>query len=269
MAIFGPLAANWALETLGWRLSYLAIGAVVLVVGGIGLLLISFDRPAADDVRTSSGARAKSGDWSALKKPLFWLMLLAFFLPAVFSGGYLFHMVSILRERGFSAAEAAQLQSLIGVAVLAGRLGSGAALDRFRAGYVGAVTFTITAAGCLALLSSNPWLAAFAALGVGLSVGAELDIMAYVMSRFFGVASFGRLYSLGYGAILLSSGISPMLVAFVAHSEGYGVALVGSAIGTAFGAALLLAVTRQNPSAIDRVTSDAASTSPAPASGAR
>jgi hypothetical protein len=78
-----------------------------------------------------------------------------------------------------------------------------------------------------------------AALGIGLTVGAELDIMAYTISRYFGVHSFGRLYGLSYGALIISSGFSPMLITLVAGKGGYPLALIVSAVGTSAGALIL------------------------------
>jgi hypothetical protein len=79
-----------------------------------------------------------------------------------------------------------------------------------------------------------------AAFGIGLTIGAELDIMAYFISRYFGLASFGRLYGLAYGALIIAGGASPVLIASLSGTGGYGTALIVSALGTLAGAAILL-----------------------------
>lgn len=242
MAIFGPMAANWLIETHGWRFGYMATAGVILLFGGVGLSLIASDRRGREILlaQRAAGAPRRGGGWAGLKSPLFWMLFVAFLLPGLFGGGYLFHMVSILRDRGFTPAEAAQVQALIGVAVLCGRLGSGVALDRFFAPYVAGVAFGVSALGCVALLSDMPLLIAAAALGIGLTIGAELDIMAYTISRYFGVDNFGRLYGLAYGGLIICSGFSPMLITLVAeHAGGYRTALMVSAVGTAAGAVVL------------------------------
>jgi MFS family permease len=242
MAILGPIVANWSLQNFGWRQSYLAVSVFVLVVGGLGLLLIASDRAPAAARAAPSLVKAKG--WSGLKHPFYWLMLVGFLLPSIFSGGYLFHMVSIIRDRGFTPEQAAMVQSLIGVAVFAGRLGSGAALDRFSAASVAAVTFAISALGCLLLMSHDPVLICLAALAIGVTIGSELDIMAYTISRAFGVENFGRLYGVAYGALVISGGLSPMLVSFVESSHGYDTAFVISAAGTLLGAVVIFFVLR-------------------------
>ena len=140
----------------------------------------------------------------------------------------------------------------MGFTILLGRLASGAALDRFRAQYVAAVAFTISGLGCALLLTSNPLLVSMASLAIGLTIGAELDIMAYVIARYFGLASFGRLYSLAYGGLICASGASPVLIALLSSDGGYANALIVSAIGTILGAVILLFI----PSAQPHVSAD-------------
>lgn len=237
MAMSAPIWTTAVIAAGGWRVGYVTVAALVLVLGGAGILLIRSD---PQHGAMAAHAAATGGDWSALRRPLFWAMFIGFMLPALFGGGYLLHLISVLEDRGFATADAARVQGLIGVAVLAGRLGSGAALDRFQARHVAGVAFTLSALGCLALLSETPALIAVAALGIGLTIGAELDIMAYVISRTFGLPSFGRLYALAYGGLITAGGLSPVLIALVAEDSGYPTALVMSAIGIFAGAVILL-----------------------------
>jgi MFS family permease len=167
-------------------------------------------------------------------------MLAGFVAPALFGGGYLLHLISLLTERGIAPATAARVQSLIGVAVLCGRLGSGWALDRFPAPRVAAAAFTVSALGCALLLQSNLALMSIAALAIGLTIGAELDILAYFVSRYFGLAGFGRLYGMAYGCLIIAGGTSPVLIAWLARLGGYPLALIVSTFGTIAGALILL-----------------------------
>lgn len=247
MAITAPIWANAVLARSDWRFGYLFVAGVVVVLGTAGLLLIASDKNApaggAGGKLTPHGASAGFvgyAGWSALRTPLFWLLIVSFLLPALFSGGYLFHMVSLLRERGFSGEDAALMQSLIGAAVLAGRLGSGAAMDRFFAPRVASIAFIASALGCLLLLVDNPLLTAIAALGIGLTIGAELDIMAYTFSRYFGLTSFGRLYGLAYGLLITCGGLSPLLITTLHEGWNWPVALTVSALGTAAGGLTIL-----------------------------
>lgn len=250
-AITAPSWVTWIIDAGGWRAGYWTLAGLVLVFGLSGAWLIR-----SDSQHSQTGAhvaarpeRTGRGDWSALRQPLFWILLAGFLAPAFFSGGYLLHLISLLQERGFTASEAAQVQGLMGFTILFGRLASGAALDRFRAQYVAAVAFTISGVGCALLLTSNPVLVSLASLAIGLTIGAELDIMAYVIARYFGLDSFGRLYSLAYGGLICASGASPMMIAFLSGDGGYANALVVSAIGTVLGAVILLFIPSAQPHA--------------------
>ncbi|MDB5725426.1 MAG: hypothetical protein JWQ16_2180 [Novosphingobium sp.] len=239
MAISGPIWATWVITHFGWRAGYATMAALVLLLGGGGVLLVRSDRH-QHPVKVQATVAQRSAANAALRSPLFWTLLAGFLAPSLFGGGYLLHLISLLRERGFSPAAAAQVQSLIGVAVLAGRLVSGAALDRCPPRWVAATAFTASALGCALLLLSNPFLMGVAALAIGLTIGAELDIMAYFISRYFGLANFGRLYGLAYGGLIFAGGASPLLITALAGMGGYSLALIVSTIGTFAGALILL-----------------------------
>jgi MFS family permease len=238
-AIAAPMLLTQVIARLGWRGGYLFLSLLVLSFGAIGLLLIRGDLPPAR--AHPRPAVPRSGDWSALKRPLYWYILLCFAVPALFGGGYLLHLISILRERGFSPVQAAQIQALVGFAIIAGRLVSGFAMDRLFAPYVAAGAFLITTLGTTLLLSSQAPMLCLAALGIGLTIGAELDILAFTLSRYFGLASFGRLYGLAYSMMILAGGCSPVLIARLARTGDYTPGIIVSAVGT-FAATVLVAL---------------------------
>jgi MFS family permease len=236
-AITAPMLLTHVISRLGWRGGYLFLALLVLTFGAIGLLLIRSD---SSRVPTQpSPVVSRGGDWSAMKRPLYWYILLCFAAPALFGGGYLLHLISILRERGFTPAHAAQIQALVGFAIIAGRLVSGIAMDRIFAPYVAAGAFMITTLGTALLLSSQASLLCLAGLGIGLTIGAELDILALTLSRYFGLASFGRLYGLAYSVMILAGGCSPVLIAKLARGGDYTPGIIVSAIGI-FAAAFLV-----------------------------
>jgi MFS family permease len=236
-AITAPMLLTQVIARLGWRGGYLFLSLLVFIFGVIGLLLIRSDVPQVPV--HPMPAISRSGDWSATRSPLYWYILLCFAAPALFGGGYLLHLISIIRERGFSPAQAAQIQALVGFAIIAGRLVSGLAMDRLFAPYVAAGAFMITTLGTMLLLSSQAPLLCLAALGIGLTIGAELDILAFTLSRYFGLASFGRLYGLAYSVMILAAGCSPVLIARLSRAGDYTLGIIVSAVGT-FAATVLV-----------------------------
>ena len=242
-AIGAPVLMTRVIAATGWRGGYAALAGLVLVLGGGGVALIWSDR--LDKGGVAEGANCGAGgDWSGLRRPLYWLVLLCFAGPSLFGGGFLLHMISILRARGFTPEQAAQVQALIGVAIILGRGLSGLAMDRIFALHVAAAAFAISAAGTALLLSTSGPLLCVAALGVGLTIGAELDILAYTLSRYFGVSSFGRLYSLAYSAMIVAGGASPLLIARLSADGDYRSAILVCAAGLTLFAILVSSLPR-------------------------
>lgn len=240
IAIVGPLIATWTIAEFGWRGGYRALALLVLIFGGIGTLLIFSDRKNEQRHGIPAASSTKTGDWSALRRPLFYLMWLGFFAPSLFGAGFLLHLITILRDRGFSPESAAGVQSLVGVAVLAGRLLSGIALDHFKAQRVAAVIFTISGMGCALLIIDDVTTAHIAALCIGLTIGAEPDVMAYFFSRYYPLESFARLYGIAYGGLIVGGGLSPVLISYLSNGQDYTLPLIVTAIGTIASALILL-----------------------------
>jgi MFS family permease len=54
----------------------------------------------------------------------------------------------------------------------------------------------------------------FAAIFLGLAIGAEIDMLGYFVSRYFGRRSFGMLYGLVFGAFVVGVGTGPAFLGF-------------------------------------------------------
>ena len=76
---------------------------------------------------------------------------------------------------------------------------------------------------------------------VGLAAGVEFDLMAYFVSRYFGMKSYGRIYGLIYAAFGLGSGTSPIIFNLIrGDSPDYSNVLLLASFGFIIGGALLL-----------------------------
>ncbi|TWF75164.1 nitrate/nitrite transporter NarK [Pseudonocardia hierapolitana] len=218
-----------------WRGAYRVLGVAVLT----GAVVVAVVMPGRAPVAT--GPRATAVPIApVLRTALFARLAAAFAVLALAVGGLTLHLVPLLRDAGVPAASAAATAGLVGIAVIVGRVSVGLLVDRFFAPRVAAAVLAVAAAGYLALLLGGPGLAAAAALGVGLALGAEVDLIGYLTARYFGLARYGRLFGVFYAVFTLGVGASPLLMAWLRSATGgYGAAL-GAAVALLGVAAVLL-----------------------------
>lgn len=218
------------MEAEGWRGTYQTLALVAIVGAPIVLGLLSL-RPAQ-----SAGARPAAADTPAqktplpFKDPLFLRLIAGFFLIAMAVGGFVMHLPLLLADAGLDPVEAGDIQSILGLAVLFGRVAVGAVIDRIFAPYVTAVLLVATAAGLALLAVGGAGFAIIAALAIGLAMGAEVDIIAYLTARYYGMKAYARFYGVLYGAFLVGVALSPKLIAELqAKADSYTPALWVSA----------------------------------------
>ena len=133
---------------------------------------------------------------------------------------------------GIDPRAAGKLAGQIGLAVIASRMLVGLALDRFFAPRIAIVISLVAAAGNLVFFFLGAEYAWITAIAIGLALGAELDLMGFLIARYFGLAQFGKIYGWLYFAFIFASGLGPLWVGAVRDATGnYSIALVGSAIG--------------------------------------
>ena len=217
-----PLAA-WLIADFGWRAAYVAIGALPLIFSlPIGLLAF---RDPAEGAATTPQRRHELAARAALTPGLtlretcgqwrFWLLGTCFVALAFAVGGLVPSMENILKVGGFQRSDIVPLTSLIGLSVIFGRLLGGWLIDRFWAPAVAAVLLGAPAIACVML--AQPHLAyrsAALAIGlIGLAAGAEYDLLAFMVARYFGMKSYGSIYGALYGFFALGAGVGPFFFA--------------------------------------------------------
>jgi MFS family permease len=247
-----PLIAQWLIALFGWRVAYAAFaGAVVLISIPVAAMFLQNDPSdrglEADGVESAlSAAEVPAGKeglcWAEIRHSTdFWLMIAVFTLTSASVHAGVLHMPALLTDRGMSAARAAMASAVIGISVVLGRLASGYLLDRFFAPHVAMLFYGASAAG-LAILWSG--LAGSMALGaaflVGLGMGSEVELMGYLVSRYFGLRSFATAYGYAFAAFMLAGAMGALLMgAGFDHFHSYAVALGGFCVAMVCAVALL------------------------------
>lgn len=202
-----PLLGSWLIAHHGWRTAA-PMQAAIWVAIAFPMIFLFFrgahdrrgkevlaERPTLTGVTMGEGLRSSIYHRLLLASLLFTFTIIALVV----------HFVPILTSRGVSPMAAAGTAALVGLFSVIGRLGTGLLLDRFRASMVGASVFLLPAIGCLLLLvGGESWIAqAAAAAMVGLTLGAEVDVIVYLTTQHFGLKTFGGLY----GGLLMALSI--------------------------------------------------------------
>ena len=220
-AMIMPSLSQQLITKVGWRLAYTVIAALILLIAIP--LIAAFLKERPEDLGTApDGSSRPIGvqpadtgvSWrAAWRTATFWQVLCAYCFVGTGIHGCLIHMPAMLSDRGSSLKVAALAASLIGAGSMTGRLMSGYLLDRFFAPKVAALTFggVALAMASLAVFSQID-IALLAAFVIGLGFGAEGDIIAYLISRYFGLRSFGEIYGYAFSAFVITGAFGPLLM---------------------------------------------------------
>ena len=252
-AFIMPPLAQALITGVGWRHAYVLLGLLVIgiTIPVVGLFLQETPQrmrllPDGETVIHTRAAKPSGQEpglscQEAWHTGAFWLMVSAFFLQSVGFHGYFIHLVPLLTDRGVSAQSAALVMSLGAVGGMLGRVGGGYLLDRCFAPYVAVCFFCGSALGLFILWSGAVGGLAFVAAFLGgLGVGAEFDIIAYMVSRYFGLRAFGEIYGYVFAAFTLGGVIGPPLMGIGFDSTGsYSPVLGGFVVTTLMAVGLM------------------------------
>ena len=220
-----PLPVALLIERFGWRAAWLALAAIVLVLGlaatalmrrrpeDYGLTPDGVASPRAGHVtgdtlttEISLGARA------ATRTPAFWLLVLSTNLAGLGFFGVNLHLFSYITDRGMSAAVAAMLVTYLYTLHTAAKPLWGLIAERVHVRYCIAACYAGGALGVLLLLGpgSMAWLVAFATV-YGLTRGAQSFVTSLAWADYFGREAQGAIRGLSAPFRHLSAAAGPIV----------------------------------------------------------
>ena len=241
--IGGALAKVYAatlIDLVGWRLAYVGVGLLPLLVA-FPILFLCFrdlDDPKAA-VRSAgiSKMRKAAGDTiaqygytfsEAIRDWRFW-WLCAIFLPLSFAiGGPIPNLETLLETKGFVRSDTIILASFLGYSVYVGRLVAGFLLDFIWAPLIACVVQFLPAFSMVLFATSDPTYLdmVIAIVLLGIAAGVEYDLLAYLVARYFGMKSYARIYGALYAAFGVGAGFGPAVFGYIFKNTGsYDVAL--------------------------------------------
>jgi hypothetical protein len=193
----------------GWRSAILTLSLLIIFVSW-PIVAYCLREPSAADVaaRKQSGAGISFGlsFEQARREPTFWMLNLGFFLLGVTATSLVTQQAPLLQDAGWTPAETARLQTTFGFGLLFARVAVGYVIDHV---FAPRVLTTVSLGGALAciLYALYPDVGYVSALLIGFLLGAEFDVLAFLIKRYYGTVAYGRLYGVIFGVFYLGSGI--------------------------------------------------------------
>lgn len=193
-----PVLGTALIENYGWRLAFPGLALAWLAVS-LPIVFLGFRdgskarevAPVSDD-KEAPGLTLREG----LRSSIYWRLLFAAFAYAAYTVALAPNLVPLLVEKGSDAMHAAAIASIVGLLAIGSRLAAGFLLDWLPSHLVGAVIFLLPVVGCVIMLTDHPPLALqiVAVASLGITIGAEFDVIVYLTARHFGTRSFGALF---------------------------------------------------------------------------
>lgn len=249
-ALFGALAApllTWFIELYDWRMGYRALAAFMALSGVAVLLLIPANDRAARAAAVEAIRPARADFKLILSSKTFWIIFAGMLLCTFAGPLHASQMGMMLRDNRLDAIAVASMITIYGIGTIVGRIACGLALDRFSTRIVATVSMILPALGfaMLATPYDTPTTVGLAMLLVGISVGAEGDLVSYLIARYFHLNIFSSALSLIYSAfyvagIVGSIGLSVTLQA----TDSFALFLALMAVAVTIGSLLFLMLPR-------------------------
>jgi MFS family permease len=213
-----PQYARILLQHFGWRTGYVGIGVGIIVLSFLPVATFfgenEQERLARQEVKSPAAKELPGLELSeAIRTWKYWGITIAFFLGFSATNGSLIHVIPMLTDRGIPLTAAVATMSFSGMALIGGRIISGYLLDKIFAPYI-VVFFLFCPMVGLALLAAGvggagPLIGA-GLLGVG--TGAEIDLVAFILTRYFGIKAFGALYGLLFTLAVFANAVGNNLL---------------------------------------------------------
>lgn len=239
-----PPLLRFLIDNYSWRAAWFALSGLIVLIA-LPLVIVFFreapneqtSRGTAQQDPTSSETLTRS---EALRTRTFWILFAVFGLLSFSLYGLMIHSVSLLQDRGMSSNQAALGASSIGITIAFARVITGYLCDRIFAPRVAAAAFALSTVGLIILATGGVKMAAYCALIlIGFSIGAEIDMMTFMTTRYFGIRHFGEIYGILFASLLIGTSLGPFLFGLSYDTQGSYLGILWTAAG-ATGVATLL-----------------------------
>jgi MFS family permease len=204
-----PLIIGALIMAYDWRAAFLGLAALILFVSW-PVVFISLREPSTADAAAKQRAAQRAAFGvpfnEAAREPSFLILTVAFFMLGLTATSLVTQQVPLLIEAGWTEPDARGVASLFGFALLFARVTVGFVIDHI---FAPVVMLSVAIGGALAcvLYAIFPGTAILSAILLGFLLGAEFDVLAFLIKRYFGNMAYGRLYGVVFAVFYLGSGL--------------------------------------------------------------
>jgi MFS family permease len=220
-AAIPPLSAI-LLAHFGWRNTFLLYAFLIVFVCVPMMVAFLKPHPAAVSARVASLNEPRLNLLKqAATMPTTWMLAIFALLTGIIMVGSVTTFVPMLQAQGMTRSQAAGYQSIVGISLILGRIIVGGLIDRIFAPRVMMAVLAITSLGYFSMYSANsPAAYALSAAGIGLAIGAEMDFLAFLVSRYYAKPAFGTLFGFFFAMYALGAAFGPLTVGWLAATYG-------------------------------------------------
>jgi OFA family oxalate/formate antiporter-like MFS transporter len=261
-AVMSPLAAH-LVATHGWRLSYIIIGllALIIIIPGAfllrrspeekGLLPLGKAEATAGDEENSNIAKredsltSESAGFSlkeAARTRAFWLLLaIIIFWSTCLQMTMIYIYPHANTVLGIPWEVAASFMIVIGISSIIGRLVMGAVSDRLGGKRTLVICLVLQALAMFWLLGATDiWMLYLFATVFGFAYGGCVPLLPVIAGEIFGLKSIGEIIGVQMLGVAIGGAIGPLLGGYVFDvTQSYNFAFMGSGISTIIALILL------------------------------
>ena len=228
-----PYLITSVIDIWSWRAGFILLAVLPLVItmplAYFWLVASPYSKPDKQAIPADSTAESVEiismpgfSFAEGIRSWRYWVINFSMVMVAAAIMVILINAVPMIIDKGYSAIEASQLFSVFGVSLVVGRLTVGYLVDRLWAPGVACVVILLSALGCYLLGSevSSSLLLIISISLVGVGAGAEFDIAAFLIARYFGMRDYARLFGLQMGVIGAGICLAPTAVAVLYEQTG-------------------------------------------------
>jgi len=230
------------IDAHGWRAGYVAVAVGTAVAGLVAIRLI----PRGEETSrgfASLGLHSFREYAAIAREPAFKLIMAGMVLCNLSFTLQTAQLKVILLDRGIDSDMGTYAVSLFASSVIAGRLLCGIALDRFPPYAVSAFSLGLPGIGLgiFATGTADAVLISTAVLMMGFALGAEGDVLAYLVMRYFPLEIYSTVLGTLLGGLALAIAVgSAVLSLTLKLSGGFTLFLAMSSVAALLGGALFL-----------------------------